>query len=82
MGVIWRGFAAYTGPFGVVLWFTEPNRPANNFVSMYTAAYLRFFPSQINNPDLPLETPEPDPGWAPYGDLRVMAWNGGKADAP
>lgn len=82
MGVVWHGRALYTGPFGSVLWLREPNRPAGNFVAMYTAAYLRFFPTQINNPDLDLSTPDPNPGWSAFGDLRVMAWNGGKADAP
>lgn len=82
MGIVWQGGSLYTGPHGTVLWIREQNRPANNFVAMYTAAYLRFFPTLINNPDVPLDTPEPDPGWGPYGDLRVMAWNGGKADTP
>lgn len=82
MGIVWRTGSKYLGPHGIVWWISEPNRSANNFVSLYTAAFLRYFPTQINNPELELPTPEPDQGWSAYGELRVMAWNGGKADAP
>jgi hypothetical protein len=82
MGIVWREGSLYPTSGGAVFWLRLKNRPANNFVSMYTAAHLRFFPTQINNPDLPLETPDPDPAWAAYGDVRSVAWNGGKADGP
>jgi hypothetical protein len=82
MGIVWKSGSLYVGPHGAVFWMAQPNRSANNYVSLATAAYLRFFPTQINNPELDLPTPDPDPSLAPYGDLRVMAWNGGASDTP
>lgn len=82
MGIERGAGSLYVGPHGVVLWLLLANRSASNRVSLLTAAYLRFFPTQINNPDLDLQTPDPDPAWASYGELRVVAWNGGKADRP
>lgn len=82
MGVVWGTGSLYVGPHGVVFWLREPNRSASDFTALRTAAFLRYFPTQINNPDLELPTPDPDSAWVPYGELRVMAWNGGKADVP
>lgn len=80
MGVVWHEGSLYVGPHGAVYWARLKNRSASDGNALYTAAYLGFMPTQVNNPDLDLPTPNPNPGWATYGELRVMAWNGGKAD--
>lgn len=82
MGIVWHDGSMYIGPHGVVLWSRLANRPANNFTAMYTAAYLRLLATIVSNPDLPIVPDPPDPAWGPYGDLRVMAWNGGASDRP
>jgi len=82
MGVEWRDGSLYIGPHGAVFWLRLQNRSANNVYSMYTTASVRELATRINNPDLIFPVPDPNPAWAPYGDLRVMAWNGGTADAP
>jgi hypothetical protein len=80
MGVVWRTGSAYYGTGFAVFWLLLKNRSADNPVSLGTAAILRFFPTQLNTPDEELPTPDPDPSWALYGNFRVVAWNGGKAD--
>jgi len=82
MGVQRGEGSLYVGPHGIVSWLREPNRPANNFQAMYAAAWLWNLAYRVDNPELETSPPDPDPSWAPYGDLRVMAWNGGKADTP
>lgn len=82
MGVVWLSGSRYDGPFGRVCWLRLSNRHASHVRPLTTAAFLWNLPTRVNFPDLNIPPPEINFGLAPYGNERVMAWNGGKADRP
>jgi hypothetical protein len=82
MGVVWLTGSRYVGPFGAVYWLRLSNRHALHDRPLGVAAFLWNLPTRINFPDLSIPPPDPNPGLAPYGNERVVAWNGGKADEP
>lgn len=82
MGVIWFTGSSYVGPFGAVYWLRLTNRHALHTRPLDTAAFLWNLPTRVNYPDLSIPIEPVNPGWAGYGNERVMAWNGGKADSP
>ena len=82
MGVVWFTGSKYTGPHGVVHWLRLANRHASHVRPLGVAAFLWNLPTRVNFPDLNIPPPDIDFGLAPYGNERVMAWNGGKADSP
>lgn len=82
MGVVWRDGSRYDGFYGAVWWVRLAYRSANNFAVLLLAARLRDLPNAVLAGDNPYTPPAPDPSWAEYGNLRVVAWNGSASDIP